>query len=418
MKVLSREALGAGCDTARRTKKAKGPKRSGHPSSSGVKQTGPRRRVRQLLMKLAHRAARKVGLLHSDGGNGTLPAAATNPPGGRSSIEQHSPQDARGEDPPEELADRCDYRSPADVVDSLELKKPGMWSPASLADAELHFDVLRPSLRRANTPPQVLFARPTEDVSAEPAGQDRNRAKLVQWIVRQHQDYELSFNTLYLAVHLLDRLLTPHIQRSPQGKRLGCGLLCGAVALLAASKFEDNYPPDFSGLADASQGSFVLDDLFDAENAAFQLLDYRLHCTTAAHHLGWLQRLNDKSGPREVCRAPHHRDLIHYLAELGLSSEELPRWAPSHHACAAVVLSNQLLGHPAWPPLLEKAAMAVSGEAARALRSEVSDIAHELARVLQGTKPGHASFDKFSGEEFGGAAEWAAATASAVFSSG
>merc|ERR1719454_1000485 len=63
---------------------------------------------------------------------------------------------------------------------------------------------------------------------------------------------------------------------------------------------------------------------------------------TAVHFLERYQRIN--------CCTEAHKDLAQYLLELTLIDYKMLKYAPSHLAAAAILLSNKLLRRPSWTP--------------------------------------------------------------------
>merc|ERR1719482_2639848 len=61
--------------------------------------------------------------------------------------------------------------------------------------------------------------------------------------------------------------------------------------------------------------------------------------------MSFLERYQSANGCTDA-----HRDLAQYLLELTLVDYKMLKYAPSHLAAAAILLSNKLLRRPSWTP--------------------------------------------------------------------
>jgi len=167
------------------------------------------------------------------------------------------------------------------------------------------------------------------------------RAILVDWLVDVHKKYKLKAETLFLAVDLVDRFLE---QRSTQRQHLQ---LVGVTALLIAAKFEEMYPPQVQDFVYVTDKAYSIDEVTRMEVSMLNALDFQVCQPTAVHFHAWYERTNGCS--------PSHSNLAQYLLELTLVDYKMLRYAPSHLAAAAMLLSNKLLRRqPAWTPAMVK----------------------------------------------------------------
>lgn len=178
----------------------------------------------------------------------------------------------------------------------------------------------------------------------------RMRGILVDWLVDVHKKYKLRPETLYLAVSLMDRFLE---RRSTPRKQLQ---LVGVTGLLVAGKFEELYPPQVQDLVFVTDKTYTADEVRLMEVEMLKELDFKVCQPTAVHFLDLFQRANATSCADAACDAETHRHLVHYLLELTLSDHRYLRFAPSHLAASAVLLSNKLLRRePHWPAEVSRA---------------------------------------------------------------
>jgi hypothetical protein len=207
----------------------------------------------------------------------------------------------------------------------------------------------------------------------------------VDWIVRRHDDYDLSELSLFLAVQIVDRSLAKHWVPSQEMRKLG------AAALMVASKFEDELFPEHDGLATLSDGHFKAAQLELAEMHLLMQLEYRLHDPTVGHHLHWFVKLcHGGRSAKAYAENDDQLSLATYLAELGLYCAEHSNWKPTQHAAAAVFLSNVLLSRTSWPHAFE--VIVVGGQEPK--REAIRAVAAELLRALGRSSPGQAVYDK------------------------
>jgi len=116
------------------------------------------------------------------------------------------------------------------------------------------------------------------------------------------------------------------------------------------AKFEELYPPQIRDFVYVTDKAYSKEEIIQMEVMMLTALDFRVCCPTAAH---FLERYQCVNGCSEA-----HRDLAQYLLELTLVDYKMVKYAPSHLAAAAVLLSNKLLRRqPSWTLAVEKHTM-------------------------------------------------------------
>jgi cyclin B len=187
----------------------------------------------------------------------------------------------------------------------------------------------------------MLLPRPDYMETNQPDVNPKMRGILVDWLVEVHMKYKLKTETLFLAVNIIDRFLE---KKTITRKRLQ---LIGVTAMLIAAKFEEIYPPEVRDFVFITDKAYTKEDILSMEVAMLSLLEFNICCPTAAHFLERYQRVNRCN---EV-----HQHLLQYCAELCLPEVSMIRYAPSHLAAAAALLSNKLLKqHPSWSSAMIK----------------------------------------------------------------
>lgn len=79
--------------------------------------------------------------------------------------------------------------------------------------------------------------RPHDYIDSQPDINESMRGILVDWLIDVHRKFELSLETLYLTVNIIDRFLA--IKTVPRRELQ----LVGISAMLMASKYEEIWPP-------------------------------------------------------------------------------------------------------------------------------------------------------------------------------
>jgi len=167
------------------------------------------------------------------------------------------------------------------------------------------------------------------------------RSILIDWLVDVHKKYKLRPETLFLGIALVDRYLEKRITARKYLQ------LVGITALLIAAKFEELYPPQISDFVYVTDKTYAKDDVIKMEISMLTALELNICQPTAVHFLERYQRIN--------CCTEAHKDLAQYLLELTLIDYKMLKYAPSHLAAAAILLSNKLLKRqPSWTPAAVK----------------------------------------------------------------
>jgi len=81
-------------------------------------------------------------------------------------------------------------------------------------------------------------SRPRDYIDSQPEINERMRAILIDWLIDVHSKFELSPETLYLTINIIDRFLA--VKTVPRRDLQ----LVGVSAMLMASKYEEIWPPE------------------------------------------------------------------------------------------------------------------------------------------------------------------------------
>ncbi|XP_035536252.1 cyclin N-terminal domain-containing protein 2 isoform X2 [Morone saxatilis] len=214
---------------------------------------------------------------------------------------------------------------------------------------------------------------------------DATRAILMDWLIQVHEIMHFQAETLYLAVHLLNRSLR-------QIKVATANLqLLGMVCLFLAAKKEECLLPEVSGLCYLMDHTYTKHQLLRMERKVLCTLKFDLSYCPPLHFLVLLASVA-RCSSKVVWMA-------RYLLELSLLEGQCVVFLPVQLAGAALCLSRQVLQEPLTP----------EGEAAWCLASSIHvgsetdllRIMHILATAAAKahTRDTCASFIKFSSPE-------------------
>jgi cyclin B len=79
----------------------------------------------------------------------------------------------------------------------------------------------------------------------------RMRAIVVDWLVEVHLQFNLEKETLYLAVHLMDRFLQRKVLQRNKLQLLGC------ACMLIAAKYEEIFAPNMKEFVHITDNAFT-----------------------------------------------------------------------------------------------------------------------------------------------------------------
>ncbi|CAA7051903.1 unnamed protein product [Microthlaspi erraticum] len=182
-------------------------------------------------------------------------------------------------------------------------------------------------------------SKPLMYMQTQPEINEKMRSILIDWLVDVHFMFDLSPETLYLALNLIDRFLS---LKTVQGGQLQ---LLGVTALLIASKYEDMWPPQVDDLACLTDGTYSNKQILVMEETILASLEW--HLTVPTQYVFLVRFTKAAVSDAEV------ENMVHYLAELGLTHYETLKFPPSLLAASAVYTARCFLHKvPAWTDTL------------------------------------------------------------------
>ncbi|XP_010486814.1 PREDICTED: cyclin-B1-3-like [Camelina sativa] len=183
-------------------------------------------------------------------------------------------------------------------------------------------------------------SKPLMYMHTQPEIYEKMRSILIDWLVEVHVKFDLSPETLYLTVNIIDRFLSlkPVPRRELQ--------LVGISALLIASKYEEIWPPQVNDLVYVTDNSYISKQILVMEKTILGSLEWYL---TVPTQYVFLVRFIKASGSD-----PKLDSMVHFLAELGLMHYDSLMFCPSMLAASAVYTARCTLNKtPAWTDTLK-----------------------------------------------------------------
>ncbi|XP_044308647.1 G2/mitotic-specific cyclin-B3 [Varanus komodoensis] len=175
------------------------------------------------------------------------------------------------------------------------------------------------------------------------------RAVLVDWMVEVQENFELTHETLYLAVKLMDHYLAKVTTTRDKLQ------LIGSTAILIASKFEERCPPCVDDFLYICDDAYKKEELLAMEVSILQTLRFDINIPIAYRFLRRFAKC--------ACASMETLTLARFICELTLQEYAFVGESASRLAASCLLLALQMKNLGGWTPTLEY----YSGYAAREL---------------------------------------------------
>lgn len=163
----------------------------------------------------------------------------------------------------------------------------------------------------------------------------RMRTILIDWLIEVSEEMQLSQETLYITVNLIDRFL------SKMSVLRGKLQLVGGAALLIASKYEEIYPPAAKDIIYLTDDCYTVQQLFRMEDLILKVLDYDVSAPTPNSFLVQINKFAESDEVTEMMSI--------YIVELAVMQGDFYlSHSPSHLSASAVCLARHTLGYLPW----------------------------------------------------------------------
>ncbi|GMN53180.1 hypothetical protein TIFTF001_022323 [Ficus carica] len=184
-------------------------------------------------------------------------------------------------------------------------------------------------------------SRPHDYIDSQPEINEQMRAILVDWLVEVHTKFELSPETFYLTINIVDRFLAV---KTVARKELQ---LVGISAMLMASKYEEIWAPEVNDFVCLSDRAYTHEQILRMEKIILGKLEWTLTVPTP---YVFLVRFIKASVPNDK----QVENLVYFLAELGVMHYATIMYCPSMIAASAVYAARSTLNKsPVWNDTLK-----------------------------------------------------------------
>ncbi|XP_073273552.1 G2/mitotic-specific cyclin-2-like [Primulina huaijiensis] len=178
-------------------------------------------------------------------------------------------------------------------------------------------------------------------MDSQPEINEKMRAILIDWLIQVHYKFELSPETLYLTINILDRYLsaTTASRRELQ--------LVGMSAMLLASKYEEIWAPEVNELVGFSDNTYSNNQVLLTEKRILGKLEWNL--TVPTPYVFLVRFIKASMTDSDV------ENMVYFLAELGMMNYATLMYCPSVIAASAVYAARCTLNKtPLWNETLKK----------------------------------------------------------------
>ncbi|KAL1559188.1 G2/mitotic-specific cyclin-2 [Salvia divinorum] len=179
-------------------------------------------------------------------------------------------------------------------------------------------------------------------MDSQPEINAKMRTIMVDWLVQVHNKFDLSQETLYLTINLVDRYLA---SKKTQRKELQ---LVGLGAMLIASKYEEIWAPEVNELVFISDRTYSCADILAMEKKILEQLEWSLTVPTPYVFLARFIKASMTDAKVE--------NMVYLLGELAMMNYSTAiRYSPSLIAASAVYAARCTLSiAPAWNETLRQ----------------------------------------------------------------
>lgn len=143
----------------------------------------------------------------------------------------------------------------------------GVRDPCEDYEDEIYFQLVRAEM--ANCPRPDYIENVQTDLT------HTMRSILIDWLVEVVEEYQLAPQTLFLAIHYVDRMLSKEPVHRAKLQ------LVGVAAVLIAAKYEDVHPPLVDQLVFISDNSYERSEVLRMETVMLTTLNFGLTLPTA-----------------------------------------------------------------------------------------------------------------------------------------
>ncbi|GAA0168266.1 kinase activator [Lithospermum erythrorhizon] len=177
-------------------------------------------------------------------------------------------------------------------------------------------------------------------MDSQPEINGRMRAILIDWLVEVHNKFELSPETFYLTINIVDRFLS---KKSTSRRELQ---LVGLGAMLIASKYEEIWAPEVNDFVCISDRAYTYQQVLTMEKRILGELEW--YMTVPTPYVFLVRFIKASLPDSDVA------NMAYFLAELGMMNYETVTYCYSMIAASAVYAARCTLNKTnAWTETLK-----------------------------------------------------------------
>ncbi|CAA3015160.1 G2 mitotic-specific cyclin S13-7-like isoform X1 [Olea europaea subsp. europaea] len=189
-------------------------------------------------------------------------------------------------------------------------------------------------------------------MDSQPEINEKMRAILVDWLIQVHHKFELSPETLYLTINIVDRYLAV---KTTSRRELQ---LLGISSMLIASKYEEIWAPEVNDLVCISDRAYTNEQVLRMEKRILGELEWNLTVPTPYVFLLRFIKASLPDSDASISRLGYEpykvENLVYFLAELGMMNYATVIHCPSMIAASAVYAARCTLNKvPVWTKTLK-----------------------------------------------------------------
>ncbi|KAM4808338.1 cyclin-O [Rhinophrynus dorsalis] len=176
----------------------------------------------------------------------------------------------------------------------------------------------------------------------QPQLKAESRCKLISWLIPVHRHFNLGFESLCLAVNILDRFLSCTQVASD------CFQLVGVTSLLIACKQVETRPPRVKQLLALCCDAFSREQLRNLECIILLKLNFHLAAPTInffLQHFSYLRVAEEEASDGELTKTSKSLTISRGIAELTLADYAFNSYPPSLMAICCLALADRMVSH-------------------------------------------------------------------------
>jgi hypothetical protein len=160
------------------------------------------------------------------------------------------------------------------------------------------------------------------------------RGILGDWLIQVHARFRLLPETLYLAMHLVDRMLSIRVVSLSRLQ------LVGVTCMFIAAKYEEIMAPSVKHFVECADSAYTEKDILDAEQYVLRVLSWDCSYPNVMTFLRRVSKAEDFDDQT--------RSVAKFFVEIACVDHRLLPFPPSQIAAASLWLARLILDRDQW----------------------------------------------------------------------